>query len=211
VRPAPGVGRIDTDDFAARARRAAAGDGAPETGDFTINPDMADWVRANATREAAVLVGAVERDGQAQLLLTERTKALRTHSGQIAFPGGRIDAHDASPVAAAVRECEEETGIAARLIRPVGELPVYLSGSGFRIHPVLAVIEGDPPMRANPHEVVAIFEVPLGCLMDQGNHRTGSRVWNGRRRQFYEMPYGERRIWGVTAGIIRLLYERLYA
>ena len=182
-----------------------------EDGDFRFNPDLTDAIRSQATKEAAVLIGVIDRGGEAHMLLTKRTEAMRTHSGQIAFPGGRIDPDDASPEAAALRETEEETGIGRAFARPVGRLPVYLSGSGFRIHPVLAVIEGDPPMRPNPDEVDAIFEVPLSYLMDSANHRTGRVHWKGRDRLFYEMPYGGYRIWGVTAGIIRMVYERLYA
>jgi len=203
---APGYGAAD---FAARAGRLDVEPG-EEDGDFRTNPELGEWVRRTATREAAVLVGVIERPMGASIVLTERTKALRTHSGQIAFPGGRIDADDASPEAAAIRECEEETGIASDHVRAVGRLPVYLSGSGFRIHPVLALISGDPLMRANPDEVEAIFEVPLGFLMDRSNHRRASRHLGGRERQFYEIPYGEWHIWGVAAGIIRAVSERLY-
>ena len=196
-------------DFAARAARLGPSNGEAD-GDFAINPGIDGWIRAQATREAAVLVGVIERAGGAHVLLTERTKSLRTHSGQIAFPGGRIDAEDGSPEAAAIRETAEETGIAPDHVRAVGRLPVYLSGSGFRIHPVLAVIEGDPAMRANPHEVERIFEVPLAFLMDRTNHRLASKFWNGRERHFYEVPYRDHHIWGVTAGIIRAASERLY-
>ena len=197
-------------DFATRAGCARYPSDA-EDGDFAFNPDIKEVLRARATREAAVLIGVIERGGEGHVLLTKRTQALRTHSGQVALPGGRIDAEDGSARAAAVRECEEETGIAPHHIRPVGELPIYLSGSGYRIHPVLAVIEGEPAMTPNPHEVEDLFEVPLSFLMDRLNHRLGSRVWQGRRRYYYEMPYGEHYIWGVTAGIIRSAYERLYA
>lgn len=197
-------------DFAVRAAGHAFTD-RDEDGDFRFNPDLADAIRDHAKKEAAVLIGVIDRGGEAHMLLTKRTEAMRTHSGQIAFPGGRIDPQDASPEAAALRECEEETGIGPNWARPVGRMPVYLSGSGFRIHPVLAVIEGDPPVRPNPDEVDAIFDVPLAYLMDAANHRTASLTWKGRERSFYEIPYGGYRIWGVTAGIIRMIYERLYA
>lgn len=198
------------DDF---ARRAADHTHAPEEadGDFRFNADSEAAIRAHAVKEAAVLVGVIERAGEAHLLLTKRTEQMRTHSGQVALPGGRIDPDDASPVAAALRECEEETAIPQGALRPVGQLPVYLSGSGYRIHPVLAIIEGNPLMRPNPGEVDTIFEVPLGFLMDRTNHQMGSLVWKGRRRYFIEMPWGEQRIWGVTAGIIAAVSERLYA
>jgi 8-oxo-dGTP pyrophosphatase MutT (NUDIX family) len=197
-------------DFADRAVRRGDGSG-PEAGDFRFNPDAADAIRATARKDAAVLVGVIERDGGAHMLLTKRTETLRTHSGQIALPGGRIDPEDATPEAAALRECEEETGIPQDAVRTVGRLPVYLSGSGFRIHPVLAVIEGDPPLQPNPNEVESVFEVPMAFLMNRDNHHKGSLVWNGKRRYFLEMPYGDYRIWGVTAGIIRSVYDGLYA
>lgn len=201
--------RYDVSDFTARAARLDRPDGV-EDGDFRFNTDLTDLIRQHATREAAVLIGITDRDGEAHMLLTQRTKALRAHSGQVAFPGGRIDPDDASAAEAARRECEEEIGIERGHLNVVGELPVYLSGSGYRIHPVLAVIEGDPPMRANPNEVDAIFEVPLSHVIDPANYRMGSRVWNGKRRYFYEMAWGQRHIWGVTAGIIRVMQERLY-
>ena len=201
--------RLDVADFAARAASFRVPTGS-EDGDFRFNMDISDLIRRNATREAAVLIGVADRDGEAHMLLTQRTRALRSHSGQVAFPGGRIDDDDLSAAEAARRECEEETGIARHHLRVVGELPTYLSGSGYRIHPVLAVIEGDPAMRANPDEVETIFEVPLSFLMDPANHAMGSLVWQGRRRHYYEMPWGGHRIWGVTAGIIRVLQERLY-
>jgi len=197
-------------DFSDRAVRRGDGSG-PEAGDFRYNPDATDAIRAMARKDAAVLVSVIERGDGAHMVLTKRTEALRTHSGQIALPGGRIDPDDLTPEAAALRECEEETGIPRDAVRTVGRLPVYLSGSGFRIHPVLAVIEGDPPVRPNPDEVESVFEVPMAFLMNRDNHRKGSVVWNGKRRYFLEMPYGEHRIWGVTAGIIRTVYEGLYA
>ena len=200
---------FDLGDFVDRASALSAPDGL-EDGDFRFNTDLTDLIRSRATREAAVLIGIADRDGEAHMLLTQRTKALRAHSGQVAFPGGRIDPEDLSAAEAARRECEEETGIARGHLNVIGELPVYLSGSGYRIHPVLAVIEGDPPMRPNPDEVEAIFEVPLSFVMDPSNYRMGSRVWNGKQRYFYETEWGRRHIWGVTAGIIRVLQERLY-
>lgn len=201
--------RYDVDDFAARAGRVSH---APDEadGDFRFNTGLEDLIRAHAVKDAAVLVGVIERAGEARMVLTKRNERMRTHSGQVALPGGRIDPDDASPVAAALRECEEETAVPRDALRPVGQLPVYLSGSGYRIHPVLAVIEGDPPMRPNPGEVETIFEVPLAYLMDRANHRRGSVEWRGKRRYFIEMPWGDQRIWGVTAGIIRTVSERLY-
>ncbi|MEO1745553.1 MAG: CoA pyrophosphatase [Pseudomonadota bacterium] len=197
-------------DFAARVEHYVL-DEARISGDFAINPDVADAIKANAKKDAAVLVGVQARDGVAHVLLTQRTKALRTHSGQIAFPGGRVDAEDASVEDAARRECEEETGIDRRAINVIGRLPHYYSGSGFRIVPVLATIPKEVRLVPNPDEVEEIFFVPLPFLVDPQNHRVESREWYGKSRSFYTMPYGDRYIWGVTAGIIRLMYESLYA
>jgi 8-oxo-dGTP pyrophosphatase MutT (NUDIX family) len=184
-----------------------------DAGDFTFNRDLEDMIRHNATIDAAVLIGLHKRPAldSPMVVMTQRTASLRTHSGQIAFPGGRIDEDDRDAVDAALRECEEETGIARRHTSVIGTLPVYLSGSGFRIRPVVAYLQDGFEIAANPDEVEMVFDVPLSFLMDPANHKTGSRMWNGRQRYFYEMPYGERHIWGVTAGIIRLMYERLYA
>ena len=196
------------DDFARRAARADRL--GPESGDFAFNPDIEAVLRAQATREAAVLIGVSQGPAGAQVLLTQRTANLRSHAGQVAFPGGRIDHDDASAGDAAIRECTEETGIASRHVEIVGQLAPYLSGSGYRIHPVLAVIAGNPSMVPNPDEVEALFQVPLAHLVDRANHRLGSRVWNGTERFFYTIPYQPWHIWGVTAGIIRVLSERLY-
>ncbi|MEM1378335.1 MAG: CoA pyrophosphatase [Pseudomonadota bacterium] len=181
------------------------------SGDHAINPDVADALKSNAKKDAAVLIGVQERGGEPHVLLTQRTAALRTHSGQIAFPGGRIDPEDASPEDAARRECEEETGIDRESVSVIGRLPTYYSGSGFRIVPVLATVPKEVRLVPNPDEVDEIFFVPLAFLADPANHRIESREWNGKERFYYVMPYGDRYIWGVTAGIIRLMYESLYA
>lgn len=147
----------------------------------------------------------------ASVLLTTRSTRLRHHSGQIAFPGGRIDPTDASPEAAALREAAEEVGLPAAQVEILGRLEAYRSSTGYRIVPVLSVVTPPIALRLNPDEVDDAFEVPLGFLMDAANHRLESRVWQGAERHFYTMPFGERYIWGVTAGILRSLYERYYA
>ena len=118
---------------------------------------------------------------------------------------------DASPAAAALRECEEETGIAPRHVDVFGQMPAYLSGSGFRIVPVLAVLNPGFTITPNPDEVDRVFDVPLSFVMDSRNHQMGTRRWKDRDHHLWEIPYKDRYIWGVTAGIIRVLYERLYA
>jgi 8-oxo-dGTP pyrophosphatase MutT (NUDIX family) len=161
-------------------------------------------------RPAAVLLPVVARHGEAHMLLTQRAERLRQHSGQIAFPGGGVDAADASPIETALREAEEEIGLSRKHVAPLGYLDPYATTTGYRIFPVVAVVEPPFELSLNPAEVVEAFEVPLGFLMRASNHQRLQRAWQGRIRQYYAMPYGDRYIWGVTAGILRNLYERLY-
>ncbi len=178
-------------------------------GDLDLDPSL--WERAGvaATRPAAVLVGIVDRP-EPTVLLTLRNAALESHAGQIAFPGGKIEASDASPAAAALREANEEIGLDSALVDPIGYLDLYLTFSGFRILPTVARLDPSLRLTLNRAEVDEAFEVPLGFLMDAHNHALHSRDWKGVIRRYYAMPFGERYIWGVTAGILRNLYERLY-
>jgi 8-oxo-dGTP pyrophosphatase MutT (NUDIX family) len=157
-----------------------------------------------------VLIPVVDHGEEATVLLTKRSETLRNHTGQVAFPGGRIDATDPTPEYAALRETQEEIGLPDTFIDVVGRMPDYVSGTGYRIAPVLSVVKPGFHLNLNPHEVDTAFEVPLRFLMDPANHRQGSRIWNDIEWMFYEMPYDGQHIWGVTAGIIRTLYERLY-
>ena len=179
-------------------------------GDLDLDPAL--WERAGvaATKPAAVLVPIVDR-GEPTVLLTQRTAELASHAGQVAFPGGKIDPSDESPVAAALREAKEEVGLAPMLVEPIGYLDLYLTFSGFRILPTLARVKPDFQLTLNPREVTDAFEVPLEFLMEPANHRRKIRDWKGITREYYEMPFGERYIWGITAGILRNLYERVYA
>ncbi len=198
-------------EFRRRAGRHALPPRCDDYGDHRLNPDLTELIVRQGLRDAAVLVGVVDRGAQASVLLTKRTEAMRSHSGQIAFPGGRIDRDDLSPQAAALRETAEEVGIASESIELVGRLPDYVTGSGYRIVPVLGIIRPDYLLTINADEVDDAFEVPLSFLMNAANHRRESRIWNDRERFYYTMPFGDRFIWGVTAGIIRTLFERLYA
>lgn len=198
------------EDFRRRVAERLAFDGTA-VGDHSFNPEIADALLGIERKQAAVLVPVIHREPEATLLFTERTSALRAHAGQIAFPGGRIDPEDVGPEAAALREAGEEIGLEAQFIETVGRGPDYLTGSGYHVALVVAVVRPGFSLNLNPAEVADVFEVPLSFLMDPANHHTGSRVWNGATRTFYVMPFENRRIWGITAGMVRILYERLYA
>jgi len=170
---------------------------AAKRGDLDLDPSL--WERA----------GVMDRT-EPMVLLTQRNAALEAHAGQIAFPGGKIEPQDASPAAAALREAWEEVGLDHGLVEPIGYLDVYLTFSGFRILPTVARVAPGYRLALNRAEVDEAFEVPLGFLMDAQNHALHSRDWKGLIRRYYAMPFGERYIWGVTAGILRNLYERAY-
>jgi 8-oxo-dGTP pyrophosphatase MutT (NUDIX family) len=191
-----------------RALADPAAEGA--RGDLDLNPDV--WVQAGvkATKPAAVLIPVIDRS-EPTVLLTLRTAELASHAGQVAFPGGKIDPADTSPVAAALREAKEETGLAPALIEPIGYLDLYLTFSGFRILPTVARVKPDFTLVLNPREVVETFEVPLAFLMTPGNHQRKTRDWNGLQRDYYAISFENRYIWGITAGILRNLYDRIYA
>lgn len=161
---------------------------------------------------AAVLVPLVMRDSLT-VLLTQRTTHLSSHSGQIAFPGGKVDAQDASSVAAALREAQEEIGLDAHFVQVLGELPTYTTGSAYIVTPVVALVRPGFAISANPHEVADVFEVPLAFLMDPANHRRHSMEWAGAQREWLSMPYQdgatERFVWGATASMLRNFYRFL--
>jgi len=179
-------------------------------GDLDLDPVMWEKAGVKATKPAAVLVPVVARS-EPVVLLTQRTPDLRSHSGQVAFPGGKIDPGDASPQAAALREAAEEIGLDEKFVESIGYLDLYLTFSGFRILPLVARIDPGYRLSINPGEVADAFEVPLDFLMEPANHQRLKRDWKGIERQYYAMPFGERYIWGVTAGILRNLYERIYS
>ena len=177
-------------------------------GDLDLNPALWERVGASATRPAAVLVPIIDRS-EPMVLLTVRTQELASHAGQVAFPGGKIDADDETPVAAALREAKEEIGLAPALVEPLGYLDLYLTFSGFRILPTVARVAPDFTLALNSREVTEAFEVPLAFLMTPTNHLRRSRDWKGVKREYYAIPFENRYIWGITAGILRNLYERV--
>lgn len=193
--------------LAARISQETAGHG---HGDHVLNPNFLARLSAAPLREAAVLIPVVNRREGAGLLLTKRAEKLRKHSGQISFPGGAVDPGDGSPEAAAMREAHEEIGLERDAIETLARLPTYLAGTGFLITPVLALIRPDYRLTINAEEVEAAFEVPFSFVMDPDNYKPSSRVWQGKEHFFYTITYERHQIWGITAGILRVLYERLH-
>lgn len=167
-----------------------------------------------APAQAAVLLPLVMRE-QLMLILTQRTAHLSTHSGQIALPGGKLDATDASPTAAALRETHEEIGLPPERVEVLGTLPVYVTGTSFTVTPVVGLVQPGFALQPNPHEVDDVFEVPLNYLMNPLHHRRHAWTWEGVEREWYSMPYQdgarERFIWGATAGMLRNFYRMLSA
>ncbi|HEX8383920.1 MAG TPA: CoA pyrophosphatase [Sphingomonas sp.] len=157
---------------------------------------------------AAVLVPVTDRT-EPGVILTQRTASLRTHAGQIAFPGGRIDPGDRDAVAAALREAEEEIGLPRERVQVAGTADRYRTVTGFDVTPVIGVVPPDLALRPAEAEVASVFEVPLGFLLDHANHVRAHMDWRGRRRDYWEIAWGERRIWGATAAMIVNLARRL--
>jgi 8-oxo-dGTP pyrophosphatase MutT (NUDIX family) len=167
---------------------------------------------------ASVLVPIILRE-RPTVLLTQRTAHLSTHSGQIAFPGGKVDADDADAAATALREAQEEVGLDPQFVQVLGNLPVYVTGSSFIITPVVALVQTGFELMPNPHEVADVFEVPLDFLMNPANHQHHALELGGQRREWISMPYmdassgqaTQRFIWGATAGMLRNFYRFLVA
>jgi len=172
-------------------------------GDEGPRPDPA------VLRPASVLVPVVARDVAATVLFTRRAAHLKEHSGQVSFPGGRVQADDASAEATALREAREEIGLDPARVELLGRMPEYLTRTGFRITPVVGIVSPPFDLRADANEVEEIFEVPLDFLLDPANHRRQSREWQGAQRWFYAIPYGGHYIWGATAGMLVNLSRQL--
>jgi 8-oxo-dGTP pyrophosphatase MutT (NUDIX family) len=157
---------------------------------------------------AAVLVPVVDR-AEPTVILTLRTDNVRRHAGQVAFPGGRLDPEDDGPVAAALREAEEEIGLRRSLVDVIGTGDRYRTVTGYEVTPVVGVVPPDLPLEPQPSEVAAIFEAPLHYILDPAHQLVRTVQWQGRERTYYEIEYGERRIWGATAAMIVNLSRRL--
>jgi 8-oxo-dGTP pyrophosphatase MutT (NUDIX family) len=177
--------------------------------DYALSGHPAEPSVVARARPAAVLLPIVNRPQGLTILLTLRASDLRAHSGQVAFPGGKIDPGE-TPRDAALREAREEIGLEDRYIDPLGWLDPYLTGTGFRVAPMVALVEPSFALKVNRLEVDEVFETPFAFLMDAANHRLEEREWQGRRRKYYAMPHEGRYIWGATAGILRNLYEKLF-
>ncbi|MBU1212723.1 MAG: CoA pyrophosphatase [Alphaproteobacteria bacterium] len=175
--------------------------------DDDLNPGLGQAVPLPPLRPAAVLIAIALRETPG-VILTLRTPHLSSHAGQIAFPGGKLDAGETA-IDTALRESEEEIGLTAEYVEPLGYLDLYRTRTGFAVTPVVALIQPGYRIKPNPAEVEDVFEVPLAFLLDEANLLTHSRRWQGMDRYYYAIPYGERYIWGATAGIIRNLHRRL--
>ena len=178
--------------------------------DFDLTPD--GWIGAETgpLKSAAVLIGLVEREAGINVLLTRRSDTLRSHTGQVALPGGRQDPGERL-WETALREAHEEVGLEPSFVDLVGLSTPYQTGTGYLITPTVGFVRPGFSLTANPAEVADIFETPFGFLMDPANYEEReSRMPSGETRRFYATTHDDRYIWGATAGILRSLYERLY-
>lgn len=191
-------------------RRAVTHAVAGPSSDYDLNPEVRDLLPAErALRAAAVLCPIVERDSGLNVILTRRSDALRSHSGQVAFPGGRRDSTDPSLAHAALREAEEEIGLARDLVELIGAVDGHETVTGFSVTPFVGFVDPGFTPRPDPAEVAEVFETPLAFLMDPVNRQRHYRDWNGTRRYFYAMPYGDYYIWGATARMLVGLSDRI--
>ena len=181
-----------------------------------VQPELVARIRANmpaARVPAAVLVPLVERELGWTVLLTQRAATLKDHAGQISFPGGRIEPQDADAWHAALREAHEEIGLSEKFVEFAGYLPDHWVGTGFRVTPVVGFINPGYGLRIETAEVHDVFEVPLDFILDEANHKNRQRELGGVTVDAYDIPYGERNIWGATAGMLltlrRLLQGRI--
>jgi len=193
---AENCGLMDRDTIIERLTKGRAGTG---RGDHDLNPDLRP---EGSLVPAAVLVPLVPRDAGMTVLLTQRTDHLHDHAGQISFPGGRIEGTDPSAEDAAIRETVEEVGVEQTRIELIGQLDPYVTRTGYAVTPVVGFVLPPFSVRPDPFEVADVFEVPLGFILDPANLQRHSRLFEGKQRHFYALPYRERYIWGATAGML---------
>ena len=180
--------------------------------DFDLNPEVRPrQMGEHQERPAAVLCGLRESAGLLHVVLTLRSAHLNMHAGQVAFPGGKVDPGDATPLAAALREAEEEVGLPPHAVRVIGSLDPYYTSTGFRVTPFVGVVEPDWQPVPEPGEVEEVFEPPLDFLMDPANRQRHHHDRLGYRRYYYAMPWEGRYIWGATAGMLKGLSDRIAA
>lgn len=184
--------------------------GARSDFDLNVERDEAS-IRAQPVRQAAVLVPVVLHEDAATILLTKRTEHLTKHAGQVSFPGGSLDPTDAGPVDAALREAEEEIGLTSNYVNVIGSLDQYRTGTGFEISPIVATVRPGFSLTLQESEVAEAFEVPFDFILNRQNHQRQSAVWQGRRRHYYAMPFGDYFIWGATAAMLVNLVDVLEA
>lgn len=169
--------------------------------DMELNPGFGGHSRPEA-RAASVLMPLVDRAAGISVLLTQRTDHLPDHAGQVSFPGGSREAHDANDIDTALRETEEEVGIERRFVDVIGTLEMYQTGTGFDITPVVGVVGGGFSLAIDATEVAQVFEVPLGFILDSANHKTHKREFNGAEFSYYALSYDGHYIWGATAAML---------
>lgn len=177
-------------------------------GDHALNPGAPSLIRPGLLTPAAVLVPVIRHRAGPSVLLTRRTDTLAKHSGQVAFPGGRLDDTDADLAQCALRETEEEVGLARDRVGVIGALSPYITVTGYVVTPVVGIVEPGFDLVPNPAEVADVFEVPLAFLLDDRNHKRHGGSFNGARREWWAIPYGAHYIWGATAGMLRDLLRR---
>ncbi|WP_439104686.1 CoA pyrophosphatase [Celeribacter marinus] len=182
--------------------------GSGATSDFDLNPN-AERFASSQLKVAGVLVPFIERDSGLHLILTKRASHLKHHPGQIAFPGGRMDADDVDVTATALREAHEEIGLLPENVEVIGNLPSHETVSRYAMTPIIGRVKGDFYAICEPGEVAEVFEVPAHFVLDPDKFRVESRLWRGAIRSYYTVPYGPYYIWGATARVLKGLAERV--
>lgn len=195
-----------TADLQSHLGRALQAVGKPSS-DYDLNPETV-LPDGRKLRSAGVLVGITDGPSP-QVILTKRSSALKHHPGQVAFPGGKVEESDVDETAAALREAQEEIGLAPDMVSVLGSLPSHETVTGFQVTPVVALVSDEFDPKPDAGEVAEVFKTPLSHLMRPENYSVQSRRWRGQRRFFFTVPYGPYYIWGATARILRALADRM--